>query len=69
MRQLLAALRGASPDRAWFWSRFVDAAQAVVTAWGPRWARRQVAGRPTGVWILVVVWFAIPVLVLMAGTR
>ena len=26
MRQLLGLLRGASPDRAWFWSRFAASA-------------------------------------------
>ena len=66
MRHFLALLRGASPDRAWFWSRFAAAAEEVVTSWGPPWARARVAGRPLGVWILTGAWLAIPVVVLLA---
>ena len=69
MRQLFAVLRVASPDRAWFWSRFAAAGEAVVESWGPRWARRAIHGRAVGVWVLTLAWLASPVLVLAAGSR
>jgi hypothetical protein len=69
MRQVFVVLRVASPDRAWFWSRFASAAEAVVNSWGPRWARRRLVGRSIGVWVLTAAWMTIPLLVFTAGSR
>lgn len=60
-RFLEAAWRGAEvPGTTWFVARFVIAATAVVNTWGPRWTRRRVLGKPLGVWLLGLVWMALP---------
>lgn len=45
------------PSSVWFGQRFVAAASVVVDRWGPRWARRRIAGAaPVGAWLLLALW-------------
>ena len=36
--------------------QFIDSASALVSIFGPVWARREIGDRPIGVWFLVCCW-------------
>ena len=42
--------------------QFLDSASAGVSRFGPVWAKREVGGRPVGVWLLGGCWLVVPVL-------
>ena len=46
--------------------QFIVAAAAVVTRFGPAWARIQVGGQAVGVWLLLLCWLAPTVLLALA---
>lgn len=63
MRALWRVMEGSIPERQWFVTRFMVAAETVVDRWAPLWARARVLGRPVGVWLLVAAWSLVPLIV------